>query len=265
MYAINPNDSMIQNLQYNQSLVYINTYRSLINLKDREPVIFRGMAKRKVVDICKSQNRDFYYMDTGYLGNINSTKKDYHRIVKNNVQHTKVNYDMPSYRFENLLKYHPYIKFNGWKKGGKSILVVVPSDKPCKFYNIDKQTWIEQTVSLIKKYTDRQIIIREKQPRNKRATNNLYKQIVQDDVYAIVTYNSIAAIEAICFGIPAFTGQDTAANEMCSKDFSKIESPFYPNRQKVEKWQHWLAFCQYSIRELQTGKAMKTLKEYNLQ
>ena len=265
MYAINPNDDIIKNLEYSTRLTYINSHRYLEKCQDREPVIFRGMAKRKTVNICKEQGRDFYYIDTGYLGNIQTTKKDFHRIVKNNVQHMHVNYNMPSIRFDKLVERYRYLEFKNWKKNGKAILVVVPSEKPCKFYGVDKTLWLEQTLSLLKKYTDRPIIVREKQSRNVRADNHLYKQLVTDDIFAVVTYNSIAAVEAIGFGIPAFTAADTAANDFCSKDLSKIEEPYYADTEKIKKWQHWLAYCQYTVIELQTGRAMRIIEDYNLQ
>ena len=92
----------------------------------------------------------------------------------------------------------------------------------------------------------------------------MYKQLSEDNIFALVTYNSIAAIEAIGFGIPAFASAPNAAHDLCSKDITNIEMPYYADKQKVEKWQHWLAYCQYSITEMQVGKAFKILQDYNL-
>lgn len=264
MYVINPKDEILPNFALSQKLTYLNTFRELAKIEDREPVMFRGMTQRKTVALCKEQGRDFYYVDTGYLGNSHSLKKEYHRIVKNDVQHTKIKWDMPTDRFKWLSANKRYLKFPGWKKDGRSILVVTPSDKPCKYYGVNKDQWLENTLTTLKQHTDRPIIIREKQPRKVRAEEHLYKQIVEDDIFALVTYNSIAATEAIGFGIPAFTSAPNAANDLCTKDLANIETPYYANTQKVEKWQHWLAYCQYTILEMQVGKAFKILQDYDL-
>jgi len=264
MYAINPNDEILPNFGISQKLTFIKTYRDLITAEDRDPVMFRGMTQRKTVALCNEQNRDFFYVDTGYLGSSHSLRKEYHRVVKNNVQHTNVNWEMPTDRFKWLSANKRYLKFPGWKRNGTSILVVTPSDKPCKFYGIKKDEWLKSTLDTLKKCTDRPIIIREKENRKIRSNNHLYKQMTNDNIFALVTYNSIAAIEAIGFGIPAFVSAPNAAQDLCSKDITNIENPYYADTQKVEKWQHWLAYCQYSITEMQVGKAFKIIQDYNL-
>lgn len=266
MYALNPNDSIVSSLVRTTGAKYLNTFRELLKIEDREPVIFRSMAQRKTVETCNMQQRPFYYIDTGYLGNAKSEFKYWHRVVKNNVQHTQVNYNMPDNRFKKLLESNSYLKFNSWKKNGRAILLVTPSEKPCKFYRIDKGAWIDNTIKTIKQYTDRPIIIRDKETKreNRVGAGSIYSQFVNDNIFAVVTYNSIAATEAIGFGIPCFTSAPNAADNYCLKDLSKIETPLYEDKEKIEKWQHWLAYCQYSINEMQSGIAFKLIKEYDL-
>lgn len=263
-HAIKRNDNIIKAFTKNLNVNYINTYKDLNHITDNYPVIFRSMAQRKLVGLCKKQNRDYYYIDSGYIGNDNLSIKQWHRVVKNNMQHCCVNYNMPSKRFDNITSLHPHLKFNNWKKTGRSILVVTPSEKPCKFYGIDKNGWLEQTLRTLQKYTDRNIIIRDKMPRAQRISNPLRLQIEQEDIYSVVTYNSVAAIEAICAGIPVFTSALTAADDFCLKDLKNIESPLYADKEKVVKWQHWLAHCQYNFAELQSGVAFKMIKDFEL-
>lgn len=262
MYAINLNDEYVRLLANTRNPTYIKTYRDLKDKPSSIPVIFRSMAQRKTVNLCKQQERDYYYIDTGYLG-ISHYKK-WHRVVKNGVQHSKINYDMPYDRFKNLSNSKPYLKFLGWKKDGKSILLVTPSEKPCKFYGIQKEEWVNTTIQTLKKHTDRPIILRDKKPRQERIKNTIYNQIQVDDVFAVVVYNSIAAVEAIGYGIPVFTTAPTAADEFCKKDLSEIENPLYENEEKIEKWQHWLAYCQYNTNEMKDGTVFKLIKEYDL-
>ena len=263
-YAIKYNDKITRAFAQTLKVNFVNSYRDLKENTDKLPVIFRSMAQRKLVSLCEAQGRDYYYIDTGYIGNDSLLSKRWYRVVKNNMQHACVNYNMPSTRFNNLTDSQPYLRFNGWKKQGKNILIVTPSEKPCKFYNIDKGKWLSDTIDTLKKYSDRNIIIREKEPRKNRMSRPLRVQLQQDDIYAVVTYNSIAAVEAICEGVPAFTSVHTVANDLCEKDLTKIESPLYEDNEKVEKWQHWLAYCQYKFGELQNGRAYKIIEDLEI-
>ena len=265
MFAINPNDEFVTALTSTKDVTFINNFRALRNDTTKTPVVFRSMAQRKTVTLCKQQQRDFYYIDTGYLGNVELSSKRWFRVVKNNVQHTKPNYNMPEKRFNKLVTQSNYIKFDKWKKEGKNILIVTPSDKPCKFYSLDKSEWLNNTIQKLKEHTDRQIIIREKDTKENRLKDTIYNQIDRDNIFAVVTFNSIAAIEALCYGIPVFTSAPTAADNLCLKDLDKIENPLYEDITKVEKWQHWLAYCQYSFLEMQQGLPFQMIKEYNLQ
>ena len=230
------------------------------------PIAVRGMTKRKIMSSCLDEGRDFYYIDTGYLGNLGK-RKDYHRVVKNNVQHlTPI--EVPDDRFKRLEKNMPAstpLFFKGWRKGGNAILVVTPSEKPCKYYGITRDEWLSTTLETLKKHTDRPIIIRDKPPRRDRVgDSSIYRQMVDEKVFALVTYNSIAATEAVSFGVPAFANAPNAANTVCSNNFSNIETPYYPDREQVLKWLHWLAYCQYDTTELRSGLAYRIQKEFNL-
>ena len=79
-----------------------------------QPIVLRGILKHKIMKQCWEDERDFYYMDSGYLGNYKSPInpngwKWFHRIVKNDLQHNTI-IDRPSDRWE-ALKY----KIPSWK------------------------------------------------------------------------------------------------------------------------------------------------------
>ena len=229
-----------------------------------DSVSFRSLSKRKVINDCWKTGRPFYYIDTGYIGNL-IKKKHYHRIVKNDVQHIKI-FDAPSDRFKHIIRSSPELEFVEWRKDHKGkILLVTPSEKPCKFYNIDRDKWVDETVKTLKQYTDKEIVIRDKGPRHARVGHESVPwYLIREKIYATVTYQSIAAIESVCVGVPAFTMQKTAADGVTSQDLSKIESPYYPSKEQVEKWQHWLAYCQYHWKELGSGEAVNIMKKYGL-
>ena len=226
----------------------------------KEPIVLRGILKYKIMQRCWEDNRDFYYVDTGYFGNNISTEnpngwKLWHRIVKNNLQHGEI-ISRPDDRWK---------KFNKtpmpWKKDGKKILVAIPDEKPCKFYGVNLDNWITETVEKIKQHTNRPIEIRERAPkRQDRTTTNTLKQALDNDVFALVTFNSVAATESIMYGIPAFTlAPCNAAAPVASQDLSKIETPYYPDHDKLIKWASHLAYGQFHNQELISGDALSML------
>lgn len=225
-----------------------------------EPILLRGILKHKIMKQCWEDQRDFYYMDSGYLGNYKSPInpngwKWFHRIVKNDLQHTNI-IDRPSDRWE-LLKY----KIPNWKKNGRNILVVMPSEKPAKFYGIDMQHWRQEVITKLKLHTDRPIVVREKASRPQRIAKTIYEEL--DNAYAVVTLQSIAATEAILYGIPAFGLAPNAATPLSNNNLNQIETPYYPEQDLVYKWACHLAYGQFHIDELKSGKAYQILMENN--
>jgi hypothetical protein len=228
----------------------------------KNPIVLRGILKKKIIQQCWEDRRTFYYVDTGYFGNEKthfnpSGWKYWHRIVKNDLQHGEI-IARPDDRWRKFDK-----KFNPWKKTGRSILIAAPDEKPCKFYGIELDAWLNETAETIKKYTDRPVIIRKRNPnRIDRISTDTLEQALDNDVFALVTYNSVAAIESIFHGIPAFTlAPANAASPVSLQDLSKIDSPYYPNQDKLYAWACHLAYGQFHINEMRTGRAKELLEE----
>ena len=250
---------------------YINMFAkgcnsNIVSTKDFEyshstdPIIIRGILKKKWIHQCWKDQRDFYYIDTGYFGNERTTSnpngwKYWHRIVKNDLQHGEI-IERPDDRFKQFNK-----TFSSWKKDGRKILIAAPDEKPCKFYGITKDEWVKQTIDTIKQYTDRPIVVRERAPKRiDRIATDTLQQALDNDVFALVTYNSVAAIESIFYGIPAFTlAPANAAAPVALKDLSQIDSPYYPSSDKLYAWACHLAYGQFHTSELQNGKALQLL------
>lgn len=219
----------------------------------KNPIVLRGILKHKIMKQCWQDGRDFYYIDTGYFGN--HRWKTWHRIVKNNLQHGDI-VPRPADRWQRFGK-----KFQPWRRSGRNIVVAVPDEKPCKFYGIDLDTWISDTVSTIKQHTDRPVVVRRRAPlRIDRVQNNTLEHALLD-AFALVTFNSVAATEAIFLGIPAFTlAPANAASPVALQDLAKIETPYYPDQDKLQAWACHLAYGQFHNSELSNGQAIKILQ-----
>jgi len=228
--------------------------------ESKNPIVLRGILKKKIIHKCWEDKRTFYYIDTGYFGNERTISnpngwKYWHRIVKNDLQHGEI-IPRPDDRFKVFNK-----QFSPWKKNGRKILIAKPDEKPCKFYGVDLDQWVENTVNEIKKHTDRPVVVRERAPKRiDRIVTDTLQQALDDDVFALVTFNSVAAVESIFHGIPAFTlAPANAASPVSSQDLTKIENPYYPDMDKLYAWGCHLAYGQFHISELKSGKAKELL------
>jgi hypothetical protein len=226
-----------------------------------EPIVLRGILKHKIMKQCWQDHRDFYYIDTGYFGNERTASnpngwKYWHRVVKNDLQHGEI-VTRPDDRFRKFNK-----KFTPWKKDGRKILVAAPDEKPCKFYGVTKEDWVQQTVETIKQYTDRPVEVRERAAKRiDRIATDTLQSALDNDVFALVTFNSVAAIESVFHGIPAFTlAPANAASPVALQDLSQIDNPYYPDHDKLYAWACHLAYGQFHVNELKDGSALKILE-----
>lgn len=217
-----------------------------------DPIVLRGILKHKIMKRCWEDRRDFYYVDTGYFGN--GRWKEWHRIVKNNIQLTEIQ-SRPGDRWE-----QHNIKIQPWRRGRK-IIVAAPDEKPCKFYDIELEQWIRETVDTLKKYTDRPIVVRRRAPqRIDRIQTDTLAQALVDDVHALVTFNSNAATESVLLGTPVFTLAPNAAGPVGLQNLSQIESPYYADQDKLYAWACSLSYGQVHISEMKSGKALEIIQ-----
>lgn len=225
------------------------------------PVALRSIVKTPVMDACRRQSRDFYYIDTGYFGNY-SKGKTYHRIVKNAMQHLGPIQDRPEDRF--LRTQTKLRSFASEKKRdrGSRVLVCPPSEKAMRCgWGLDLDDWMRDTVTELKRYTDREIVIREKRVRTERQLADTIWEALADDVYCLVTYNSIAAVEALIMGKPIFALGPNAAHHFARNDLSLIEDPIRPDDDEVRRFFCHLAYGQFTKAELLDGTAWSILRE----
>jgi hypothetical protein len=229
----------------------------------KDPIVLRGILKHKIMKKCWHDKRIFYYVDTGYFGNEKTPSnpngwKYWHRIVKNDLQHGEI-IPRPADRWAKFNR-----KFNPWKKTGSKILIAAPDEKPCKFYGTSQEQWVRDTIVEIKKYTDRPVEVRQRSPSRKdRISTNTLQQALDDDTFVLVTFNSVAAVESVFHGIPAFTlAPSNAASPVSLNDLSQIENPYYPDSDKLYAWACHLAYGQFHVSELKDGSAKTKLEEW---
>jgi hypothetical protein len=147
---------------------------------------------------------------------------------------------------------------------GSKILICPPSQKAMNFWNMDLQDWLKITVDDIKKYTDREIVIREKASRHERVNTDTMEMALSRDIHCMVTFNSIAAVESLIYGKPVFTmgpENTNAAEPLSNTDLTNIDDPFMPTTDEVRNLLCNLAYQQFTVHEMRSGYAWEQLNK----
>ena len=249
-------------LEYDAILeCFIKGSNGIISSWDREKnsdnaLVIRGVGggQRKAIQHCWDNNRDFYAIDTGYFGNVKT--KWVHRVTKNNLQQLGPIIERDNDRAK--MFGYKYRKFTD----GRKILICPPSQKVMDLFGQpDPQTWVKQTVETLRKYTDRPIEIRLKPNRTERVTNKTIQAALRDDVHCLITFNSIASVEALMEGKPAITLGPNVAGCITEKSLANVEKPLIPNKDEMNAFMNHIAYCQFTTQEMQSGYAWRTVNE----
>lgn len=256
----------MKEISIEESFVLGSKHLCTLDINDSKPLVVRGVTSKTEIDQCIKDGRDYYYIDTGYVGNFPSSgnksgKKVWHRVVKNNLQHHEIK-KVSTDRWNALLSLDARLKWSGWKSYDKKILLVLPNPKACRFYNIDCDQWIAETTEQIKTYSNLPIEIRVKGSRSERNLGYSIYDAFDSGVYATVSFNSIASLESVLYGIPAFISVPCAASPLASTDLSLLKNPYKPSYELIESQCRNIAYGQFTADEIHNGTAWKIIQDY---
>jgi len=221
------------------------------------PLIIRGLGggSRKAIKHCWETGREFYAIDTGYFGNEGSKAKIWHRVTKNDLQNKQKLIERPGDRLLNW-------KYKKFKNDGRKILLVPPSEKVMMLFGqASPEEWVKNVSAELKKYTDRPIEIRLKPDRRHRITNQSLEAAMAQDVHCVITYNSIAALEALNFGKPAIALGPNCATAVCNTSLSDIENLHRPDKDEMYALMTHLSYAQFNRQEMMSGYAWEIVSE----
>jgi hypothetical protein len=198
----------------------------------------------RIISQAKAQSLYFFYIDHAYFDRGHG--KSY-RITRNRYEAGPLR-KCPSDRLAKL-----NVEIDPWQKSGREIIVCPPTDYFVEAHQC--ADWLDTTLETLRNATDRPITIREKPQPGKTAVP---LKTALKSAHALVTHSSNVAIEAACLGTPVFASEASAAAPIAETDFSRIETPVYPDR---EPWLQHLAYSQFSLDEIRAGDAWRHLLE----
>jgi hypothetical protein len=218
------------------------------------PMAFSGISKSAAKSQAEKHGLDYWYIDTGYLGN--RAFKTWFRISKNSFQ---VAIPIQPRSDDRLKKLR--IDRTHFTRGNK--IMVVPIDpKVSGAYGLpDPDTWLQQTISTIKTYTDREIVVRHRPAsREVRVTADTFVGALQQDINAVVVWASNCGVEAAQHGIPVVSLGPSACTQISGK-IEQIDSLPIVGFELNEAWLRWLSYNQFSNPEVESGLAWRILQE----
>lgn len=213
---------------------------------------FRNMEGNESMLLEKMKNNyPFWFIDTGYTNFLESNKK-WHRLVRNNLHHSSL-LNVPVDRL-GCFKEFPKV----WRNDGHKILIIEPGKFSASTFNVNIEQWKKDTLSELRKYTDKPIVFREKF--SKKVRTNLYRELLNEDYYCVVNINSNAATESIWAGIPVITLSRHITNSVSKSNISDINDLYRPH---LGNWLCTLSYSQFTYEEIVNGTAGKIVKKYH--
>lgn len=236
-----------------QGYDYVNSTRELMK---RGFIVTGPMATYGILRGCgelitsaQMMRHDFWHIDNGYVKQSNHEAGQldgYYRVTKNAFQATECE-DRPPDRWNETR-----VNVIGmWNKRGNDILVIPPSKFVAQYQRIDPTLWVAQVDAEIKKRTDRPIRVK------------LFKGGLREylpNTHCVITHESMAALHALIGGTPAIALGDHCIGDL-SWTWDNLERPDYFDRGQVNRLCNWLGYQQWTLPEIESGKAWGMLNE----
>ena len=194
----------------------------------------------------RTEGRDWFYLDNAYF---DVARGRMFRAVRNAAQASGC--EPPDWARWGALG----VPIQPWRRQGRHVLLIAQSPTHMRVVAGQPGHWWRDALELLKRHTDREVVVRGWRS-DKRALATTLGQALRD-CWALVTWSSAAANEALLAGVPVFCAGPCAASPLGLADLARIESPIYPEGRAT--WAAALAGRQWTLDELRQGLAWHAL------
>jgi len=217
------------------------------------PMILSGITTMAPIDQAHRYGLDYWYIDTGYLGN--HKRKSYLRVCKNSIHASGDIIARPRDRLDLL-----QVDTTQISRGG-GILIIPPDAKQAVHFDIGNvDTWLENTVARIQNLTDRPIQIRHRPAsRTTRIATDTLVQALAQDINVVVTFISNSGVEAVLHDIPVISLGPSACVKVSPWTLDQIDAVPDIDTEVKEAWMRHLSYSQFTFSEMSDGTAWKIL------
>ncbi|MBI3315359.1 MAG: hypothetical protein HYZ87_00055 [Candidatus Omnitrophica bacterium] len=242
------------------------------NLIDPSVIVVTGRLAScaQILSYCRRKDADFIYFDKGYLrrGWGTENPEGYIRFVVNALHASDYfqEFPRPSDRWRKLK-----VQLSPPKKKGQNIIFAGCTEKFATFHNFNAVDYAKSVVDAIHKIINLPIIYRPKpggrntlgyNPVTNTTLSGNDRTIDQElkNAYALVTFSSNAAIDALIAGVPAFVLGPGMAKPVSNTDLAMLKNPYFPSEKERNQFFYDLAYCQWNGREIEKGVVWEDLK-----
>jgi hypothetical protein len=237
----------------------------------------RGSLHHKIKTKITKNFKKFVQLETPVIGRSAKTvDHDYLRVGVNGFLFDEAEWGfdhMDKARYKKVFKHTGYDTNQEWKTNGEDILILMqnPGDASLRGQNIFE--WALNTVSTLKNYTDRKIVIRP-HPLPRKGFDQFLQKVTEFDnvevvenslpknfrpleldfknCYCAVSISSGSAVDAVLAGIPHLaTDPGNMAWEISTHKLENIEQRYIGDR---IDWMQKIAMCQWSVEEFESGE-----------
>lgn len=234
---------------------------------DHDVAVFYGLAAGldRVFRDYRDQGRKAVYIDLGYWGRRKRTRFDgYHKLSVNNRHPTDYFQSQP--HSSDRFRQHG-VAIRPWRQEGEHILLAGMSAKAAHAEGLLPHMWERETIAYLRELTRRPIIYRPKP--NWADAKPLMGSIFDRETpledaltncHAVVTHHSNVAVDALLAGVPCVCLGGVAS--LLASQIDEIERPATPAGR--DQWAADLAWTQWSVDEMQDGRAFRYLLDEEL-
>lgn len=167
------------------------------------------------------------------------------------------------------------IQLKPWKKSGNHILICLQRNGGWSMKGEDVKDWARKTVSKIRNYSQRPIVIRSHPgdgksyrymneiARWKGVTVSENKTLLEDlqNAWCTVVKNSSPSVGSVMEGVPVFVDDpiDCQAGPVANTIWSNIDNPEYHDRQE---WLNKICASHWDIPELLDGSCWRHMRQF---
>ncbi len=154
--------------------------------------------------------------------------------------------------------------------GGEIVLLAGSSQKFCTWHDLGEATaYYRKTLVELSKHTKRELVYRPKPSWQDAVPIKGFGysppaakyEVELERSHCLVTYGSNACFEALIRGVPTLILGDGITRPLASTGCHNVERPFFPNADAVRRLAHNLAYCQWTLQEMECGKTWDNIVE----
>ena len=233
--------------------------------------------RKKIIDQLRLQKVPSVFVDSNIL-HYGRKEHEWHRYSLGSVYPNSGTYffdNMDTSKWATFSAWHG-VELKPWRTTGTHILILCQRPKGFNMFT-DQEVWLDKTISRLRKYSQRPIMIRMHPGDGSR-----FKQIekiqkkygtsvtisehenIRDalvDCWCTVGINSTPNVVAAIEGIPGYV-EDLSrswAADIAFNDLALVENPPTPDR---SDWIHKIANIHWSNEEVRSGKLWAAIKKY---